>query len=82
MVKLARLLFPALSLRLVRNAYAGETSCSALQLGFCLHQSISRSIVLLFQTRQLLMAGISLNDPIELIGITMIRECNFQLLPA
>ena len=39
MVKLAHLLFPTLSLRLVRNAYAGETSYSALLLGFYLHST-------------------------------------------
>ena len=36
-VKLAYHPFPALSLRLVRNAYAGKTSCSAPLLGFHLH---------------------------------------------
>lgn len=36
-VKLAHHLFSALSLRLLRNAYAGEKHCSAPQLGYQLH---------------------------------------------
>ena len=62
-----------------RNAYAGETSCSA-PLPYI--RSTARSILLIFHTRQLLIAGVSLNGPIELTMNIMIRDCSFQLIYA
>ena len=75
MVRLAHLLFPTLSLRLVRNAYAGETSCSALLLTFYLY-SINKSLNPFAITPQAILDGKGL------VIIIMIQDCNFRLISA
>ena len=64
-VKLAHHPFPALSLRLVRNAYAGKTSCSAPLLRFHL-RSIDISLNLLAFTNQAALDGRGLTQMTQL----------------
>ena len=66
----------------MRNAHAGETLCSALLLRFHLHSNDKSLSPFAFATEAALDGSGPTHDPIDLLEILMIWDCNFRLVPA